>query len=74
MQACTVMAPAAEAPIDQREKMDRVAQEYYDSDDIFNYYQQVNYCQGNNIIFKEFCYDGGSNCDPKHFSRTELLN
>ncbi|CAM9353219.1 unnamed protein product, partial [Laminaria digitata] len=41
MQACTVMAPAAEAPIDQREKMDRVAQEYYDSDDIFNYYQQV---------------------------------
>ena len=41
MQAATAMAPTAEAPVDQMEKMTKVARNHYDSDDIFNYCQQV---------------------------------
>lgn len=41
MEATAPMAPAAETPVDQREKMVKVAQDRYDSDDIFNYFQQV---------------------------------
>lgn len=40
------MAPVAEAPVDQRERMAKVARDHYDSDDIFNYCQQVKLLTG----------------------------
>ena len=42
MEANTDMATVAGPPVDEMEKMTKVARKHYDSDDIFNYCQQVN--------------------------------
>lgn len=44
MEANIDMAAVAGGPVDEMERMTKVARNHYDSDDTFNYFQQVNYC------------------------------